>query len=305
MSTSSRHRKSEFVVNLGLFANILLAVAKTFIGIIGHSAALLADGINSTSDVVYYIAVKIFLRLAVKPADREHPYGHTQLESIAALVVGSFVITTAVAIFWGAINQAYDLYFGPGGHTPVISWLTLLVAVATIMVKICLTVITRRIGRATRNAAIMALAYDHRNDIFSATAAAIGIVGGRLGFAWCDPMAGALVAIVILRTGIKIIRESSAELMDDVPGVELDKSVRERVGSIPGMVEVEEVTAHRFGPYMVINVTIGVDGAISVNDGHVIAVRVEEAIRRDTELIQRVYVHYHPARDKAADGRTK
>lgn len=300
MSTASRQQKSESVVNLGLASNMLLAAAKTVIGIIGHSSALLADGINSTSDVVYYVVVKIFLRLAGKPADREHPYGHSQLESIAALVVGSFVITTAIAIFWEAINQAYDLYFGPPGDTPAISLVALIVALATIAVKIYLTIVTRRIGRSTRNAAIMALAYDHRNDIFSATAAAIGIVGGRMGFAWSDPAAGALVALVILRTGIKIIRESSAELMDDVPGDDLDQSVRERIGLIPGLVEVEEVTAHRFGPYMVINVTIGVDGALTVDEGHLIANRVEAAIMEDMALVQRIYVHYHPARDKSA-----
>jgi cation diffusion facilitator family transporter len=98
--TSKRNRKGNQAVVIGLLANIFLAGLKTSIGILGHSPALLADGINSTSDVAYYIVVSIFVRLAGKPADEEHPYGHNQLESIGALVVGSFVITTAVAIFW-------------------------------------------------------------------------------------------------------------------------------------------------------------------------------------------------------------
>ncbi|MCK7481890.1 MAG: cation transporter [Candidatus Moduliflexus flocculans] len=80
----------------------------------GHSPALLADGINSTSDVAYGIIVKVFIRKARKPADDEHPYGHRQLESIAAVVVGAFVLTTAVAIFWDAINRVYDLLAAGG-----------------------------------------------------------------------------------------------------------------------------------------------------------------------------------------------
>jgi len=290
----TRQKKSEYVVNLGLYSNILLAVLKTIIGIVGHSSALLADGINSTSDVVYYVVVKVFLRLAGKPADAEHPYGHSQLESIAALIVGSFVITTAVAIFWEAANQAFDLYFISNGHGMPISSIALIVALVTIIAKCVLTVITGKIGRETGNAAVVALAYDHRNDIFSATAAAVGIIGGRLGFTWCDPFAGAVVALVVLRTGIKIIRESSAELMDDVPGGSLDKDIRELIAGMPGAVAVEEVSAHRFGPYLVINLIIGVDGNMTVHAGDEIASAIERGIITRFELVRRVYVHYHP-----------
>ena len=112
-----RNRKSALAVNLGLAANVFLAVLKTSVGIVGHSPALLADGINSTSDVAYYLVVAVFMRLARKPADETHPYGHSQLESIASLVVGAFVITTAIAIFWDSVNNVFELlierYFGP------------------------------------------------------------------------------------------------------------------------------------------------------------------------------------------------
>ena len=114
MDSDQRERQSILAVNLGLAANVFLAALKTTIGILGHSPALLADGINSTSDVAYGIVVSVFMRKASKPADTEHPYGHRQLESIAALVVGSFVITTAVAIFWNAVNNVYDLLAGQG-----------------------------------------------------------------------------------------------------------------------------------------------------------------------------------------------
>jgi len=291
---SQRARRSIRAVNLGLAANILLAALKTTIGVVGRSPALLADGINSTSDVAYSVVVRVFMGLAGKPADPEHPYGHRQLESIAALVVGSFVITTAVAIFWDAVNTVYDLLMGQGsfgGAAVSALW----VALFTVALKLGLTVITRRIGRQTKNPAVLALAYDHRNDVFSALAAAGGIFLGRMGHPWVDPLAGALVALIILRTGIEILRESSAELMDTVPGAELAQQIADLLLAVPGVQAVEEILAHRFGPYLVVNVTIGVDGVLSVAAGDAIASRVEQALYENVEFLRQVHVHYHPA----------
>ncbi len=294
MGVFSKERLGMLAVNVGLFANILLAALKTFFGIVGHSPALLSDGINSTSDVVYYIVVKIFMNLAHKPADEEHPYGHRQLESIAALVVGSFVLTTAVAIFWDSINKVYDFWSGRAELAEATSW-TLVVALFTVVLKIILTIVTRKIGKETANQAVMALAYDHRNDILAAGAAALGIFLGRMGMPWVDPLAGALVALLILKTGIHILRESSDDLMDTVPGKELQKQINGILRTIPGVIEIDETKAHRFGPYLVLNVTIGVDGTISVDHGHQIATAAEEALYQQITAVKQVHMHYHPA----------
>ena len=299
MESEHRNRKILLAVNLGLTANIGLAIAKTTFGIVGHSPALLADGINSTSDVAYYIAVHVFMRLSRQPADHEHPYGHSQLESIAALVVGSFVLTTAVAIFWDAVNKVYDLLSGQGDFGGASVW-ALVVALLTVAIKITLTVVTRRIGRQTQNLAVFALAYDHRNDIFAASAAAVGIFLGRMGYPWVDPLAGAVVALVILRTGIEILRESSKDLMDTVPGKELHQQIVSTLMAVPGVKQVEETQAHRFGPYVVVNVTIGIDGALSVAEGDQIATQVEHALYHKVDFLRRVHVHYHPAVERRA-----
>jgi len=281
-------------VNTGLASNIFLAALKTTIGITGHSHALLADGINSTSDVAYNVVVWIFMRLSQKPADTEHPYGHTQLESIAALVVGSFVITTAIAIFWESVNYAFDLFSGIITTEGAAS-ITLWVALLTVVIKLGLTFFTQSIGRQTNNAAVLAIAYDHRNDVLSASAAALGIFLGRMGYHWVDPLAGALVALVILRTGIEILRESSAELMDAVPSKALTRQINELLDEVDGVQEVEEVHAHRFGPYLVVNVTVCVDEALSVAEGDAIATRVERTLYDNVDFLRRVYVHYHPS----------
>ena len=289
-----RERTGRRVVNLGLFWNIGLAAGKTAMGIIGHSTALLSDGVNSTSDVAYYIVVKIFMRMAGRPPDPEHPYGHRQMESIAALSVGSFVITTAIAIFWSAVNSVFDLWQGLADTSPPRLG-ALWVALFTVAVKIALTVYTRSVGKKTGNLAIRALAFDHRNDIFSALAASLGIFLARRGYPWVDPLAGALVALLILRTGIGILRQSAADLMDTVPSPMLDQKVRTVLEEIPEILVVEEIHAHRFGPYFVINLTIGVEESLTVKTGDAIATRVETLLTERVEMVRRVYVHYHPA----------
>jgi len=294
MIPEQRERKGILTVNLGLAANIFLAALKTSIGILGHSPALLADGVNSTSDVAYGIVVSVFMRLAGKPPDEEHPYGHSQMESIAAVVVGSFVMTTAIAIFWDAVNNVYDLLIEQGdfgGASIGALWVGLL----TVIIKLGLTAFTQRVGQQTQNAAVLALAYDHRNDVLSALAATIGIFFGRMGHPWVDPLAGALVALIILRTGIKILRESAADLMDTIPGQALAQQITALLDTIPGVQQVEEVHAHRFGPYLVANVTVCVDGSLSVTEGDRIATQVEHTLIKHIEYMRRVHVHYHPA----------
>jgi cation diffusion facilitator family transporter len=293
LTTKSRARESTLAIYLGLITNVFLAILKTTVGVLGHSPALLADGINSTSDVAYYIVVGIFMHKSNKPPDEEHPYGHRQLESIAALLVGSFVITTAIAIFWNSIDAIYDLVIGISEFSGA-SQAALWVALFTILLKWGLSVYTRGVGESHHNAAVLALARDHRNDLYSAAAAAIGIFLGRQGILWVDPLAGALVAFIILHTGIEILRESSAELMDDVPSKALAEEITALLHQHTDGVVIEELRAHRFGPHLVVNLTIGIDGSLTVTEGDAISTQVEYLLHENIDYLRQVYVHYHP-----------
>ena len=294
--TERRERIADRVVNTGLLVNIILAVVKLAVGIAGHSRALLADGINSTSDVAYYIALKVFTRIAGKPADKEHPYGHHQMESIAAVVIGAFVITTAIAIFWESINAAFDLWaHGAASDPKGFGLFSLATACGTIVVKIVLFFYARAAALRTKNAALMALAYDHRNDIFASAGAAVGITLTWLHLPWGDPLAGACVALIVLKTGIHILRESSNDLMDTLPGTELEEQVFTLASTVDGVKTIECIKAHRFGPYFVVNITVGVEGTLTVAQGDAIATDVEERLIDGIELLKNAYVHFHPA----------
>ena len=292
-ASRERNRKALLAVHVGLAANTLLALLKASIGIVGHSPALLADGINSTSDVAYGVVMAIFMKLSGKPADHEHPFGHDQMESIAAVVVGAFVISTAIAIFWTSANGVYKIFLGEWGFTGATE-IALWVSLAGAGLKVWLTLWTGRIGKETRNSAVKALAHDHRNDIYSALAATVGIFFGRSGVPWVDPLAGAIVSLVILHTGVEILRSATADLMDTLPGKRLGVEISNLLTSVDGVQAVEEVHAHRFGPYLVVNITIRVDGLLTVAQGDRIATRAEKILLEKIEFMRRVYVHYHP-----------
>lgn len=295
MSPPSREGRNLLAVNIGLAANVLLAVLKTAVGIAGHSPALLADGINSTSDVAYLIIVRIFMGLAGKPPDREHPLGHRQLESIAALVIGAFVIAAAIAIFWNAIDEVFDMLTGASDR-PVAEPAALWVALFTFVCKVGLTAFTYRVGRKTGSIAVLALAQDHRNDVFSISTATIGIMLGRTGYAWLDPLAAAMVALVILYTGISILRDSSADLMDILPNQAIYDHMRQLIQSVSGVEVLEEIHVHKIGFYLLVDVTIGVDGQLTVQEGDAIASRVEQILSDNVEYLRHLSVHYHPSR---------
>jgi len=300
---AERQKKTRFVVNLGLACNAVLAAAKLSLGVVGHSKALLADGINSISDVVYFLVVKFFVKLSDKPADPEHPYGHYQYETIAALVVGAFVITTGLAIFWDSINAVFDL---ASGETPAVAVksFTLWIAGGTIAIKFLLMLQARTIGRATNNLAVNALARDHRNDIFASFGVGIGILLSVIGFGWADPIAGAAVAVIVAKTGFSILLESADELMDSIPGDNLKRQFTDALADVRFVQGIEEIHAHRFGPYLVANITISIDGALCVTEADAIATATEKKLLSDVEMLRKVFVHCHPVRRDAGGSKS-
>ncbi len=299
---NDRDKLTNLSVNLGLVSNVLLSILKTGIGIVGHSPALLADGINSSSDVVYYIAVKIFMRQASKPADKEHPYGHRQLESISAIVVGAFILTTGIAIFWESINKVYELITLTETGRAASVW-ALVIAIFTFVLKIYLYYYTRANVRKTNNPTLKALANDHLNDIMASVAVIVGVIMGRLGFYWMDPAAGAIVAVYIIKTGMSIIMETSQDLMDSIPDDSFARELKSTALSVEGVLGIDELGIHRFGPYYTVNMTIAVNGSISVDAGHTISHGVEsKLLEHFSSGLRQVHIHYHPSQKKPSPG---
>ena len=156
MDHAHRQRSSLRAVDVGLVANLVLAGLKTTVGLLGRSPALFADGVNSLSDVVYYVVVRVFTVLGHKPPDREHPYGHERLESIASLIVGAFVLATGVGVLLDGVQRVLRLRAGEldyDGAAQIAVW----VALFTVGAKLVLWWWTRRVGNETGNPALAAL----------------------------------------------------------------------------------------------------------------------------------------------------
>ena len=233
MSTrESNERRNLVAVNLSLAANLVLAVpSRTGVGILGHSPAYLADGINSTSDVVYLSMVPAVDAMAEAP-DREHPFGHHQLETVAALVIGDFVLSTGVAVFWNAIREVFDLFTeresSSGAEAIAVSG-----RLDTMVLKG--GVVLRRPHRPADRQHRRAGPYPrppqrHPLDCL----AAVGICFGRSGFPGSIRPPAAIVAVVIFNTGLKILRDSSSDLMDILPDDRVIEEIRSILGAVPG-----------------------------------------------------------------------
>ena len=286
-------QRKKMILQLGLISNALLAVGKIAVGILGQSPALLAEGIMSTSDVAYYVVVSVFMRIASKPADTEHPQGHGQLESIGVVVVGAFVVSTAISVFWNSISTVINIFLQRSDFAGASQW-ALIVGAGTIVVKIGLSLMTSRAGKRMDSSMLAALAKDHINDVFSATAATLGIFLGRLGLVWVDPFAGAVVALVILKTGVEILQDGSAALMESTPSIKQREEMIAILDEIPGIQSVQSISSRQLGPYQALNLTLGIDGAISVREGDDLATRAEKALEQRWDTLRDIHIHYHP-----------
>jgi len=276
----------------GLIINVLLATAKIFAGAIGHAYVLIADGIESALDVGGSIVIWGGLTVAARPPDRTHPYGHGKAEPIAAIIVAVGVLAAAVGL---AIQSVREIFLPHHGPAP---W-TLVVLVVAVIVKETLFRYVIRFGRKVESTAVKTDAWHHRMDALTSIAAFIGIsvalIGGEK---WqsADDWAALVACALIAANGIRLARPAFYEIMDTAPGGKIVRSIRAIASSVPGVVEVEKCHARKMGLDYYVDLHVGVDGNISVHEGHEIAHRVKAAIQQSNSRVADVLVHIEPAR---------
>lgn len=275
---------------LGLCVNLLLGVVKLVGGLVGNSFALIADAVNSIGDVVTTVVVLFALRVAQRPADVEHPYGHTRAEGIAATNVALLVIISALFVGWEAIQRITVQHSIP----PV--W-TLWIAGANIVIKEGLYHYNVRIGKRTGSSAIIANAWDHRNDAFCALAVLIGLVAIRVGgpaFMWADEVASLFVVVAIIWTGMRLFRSSASELMDAQADPEYVGYIREAALSVAGVEGVETLWVRKSGLEFFADIHIEVNQHVSVAEGHRIGHQVKSRLLEEFPNLRDVLVHLEP-----------
>src|SRR6266446_5082371 len=276
----------------GLAINIMLASVKIVAGFFGNAYVLIADGIESAMDVGGSIVIWGGLKVAARPPDPTHPYGHGKAEPIAAVIVAIGVLVAALGLAIQSVREIFLPHHGPAPYT-------LGILIVVIVVKEFLFRYVNRIGRDVESTAVQTDAWHHRSDALTSAAAFIGIsvalIGGKR---WqsADDWAALFACAVIAANGIRLLRPAFYEIMDTAPRAKFVRSICQAATSVPGVVEVEKCRARQMGLDFYVDLHVGVDGKMSVHEGHEIAHRVKSAIQQSDSRVADVLVHIEPAK---------
>ncbi|PWI58585.1 cation diffusion facilitator family transporter [Sulfoacidibacillus thermotolerans] len=290
----TQEQKSNQLAFYSLLLNVVLTAGKGIVGVIAHSDALLADAAHSGADVAGSIAVLIGIRVARRPADSDHPYGHGKAEEIAASLVAMLLILAGLDVVYSSVRQFLTLSSAPDS-------LALYTAVIAMLAKEGMYHYQLRVAQKLSSPALYAGAADHRSDVYSSLAAAVGIFLALLG-KWnhiqalrlADPVAGFLVAAVVVHIGYQLAKQSYRSLMDQVLDPESTKEMLAVAMAVEGVLRIDDLRARSFGSYLVIDIKLSVDGEATVSAGHRVAKEVKYQMMKRFHSVADVFVHVNP-----------
>jgi len=268
--------------------NAVLTVIKLAAAVISGSKAMLADALESASDIIVTFAVLLSLRVADKPRDADHPYGHGKVESLVSQVIGGVLFVAGFAILWIAIQGIMD----PPEEAPGV--IAFWVALGTIGVKEILFRFTIKVGRKSGSPVVEANAWGHRSDAYSSIVTVVGIGGALAGAPILDPVAAALVSLFIFRMGFNILRKSTYELMDGAPDIELLERATSLAESVDGVVHAHRIRGRRTGRGIWLDLTVDMDSQMSIEKGHAIAHKAKQLIMNEMAEVEDVMIHVNP-----------
>lgn len=288
-----RTKETRRVTIVGAVVNLVLAAFKVIAGVIGQSQSLIADGIHSLSDLISDGLVLFAATHAASAPDEEHPYGHARYETAATLGLGLLLIAVAVGIVWDAV----DRLFSPEELLQP-EMLTLYVAAFSIFSNEALYWYTIKVADRINSPMLRANAWHHRSDAISSVVVLVGIAGTIAGLPYLDAIAAVLVGLMIARIGWELGYGSLQELVD--AGLEQQKvdQLRKAILSIDDVRDVHMLRTRRHGHLAAADVHVQVDPWLSVSEGHMISVAVEQAARKSLEELTDVTVHIDPEDDE-------
>ena len=279
------------VALISILVSALLAVGKIVVGWFAGSTSVVADGVESAGDVIASGFVLLGFMIAARPADKNHPYGHGRYETLTGLLVGIILFVGGVGICYRSLQHVGAIHAPPAAF----GFIPLLVS---LIAKVALSAVKFRVGSSIRSAAIIADAWNDFVDIISASAAmtALGLtLWDPSRFLAADHYGGFAVGLIVIFTGIRIAKETSARLTDAMPDPNLLDQIRHVALNVPGTVGVEKLFARNTGLQYHVELHLEVDPEITVRQAHEIANEVRFAIRRRLNWVADVLVHVEPA----------
>jgi cation diffusion facilitator family transporter len=283
------------VTLVGGAVNVILLLFKFVAGIVGHSAAMVADAVHSLSDFVTDVIVLIFVRISSKPEDKDHEYGHAKYETLAMTIIGVALLLVAVGIVYSGLTKIIAWAQGEVLKAPGL--MALWAALLSVVLKEAVYHYSMVEARKLNSQAVEANAWHHRSDALSSVGTAIGIGGAIfLGQRWAvlDPVASTVVGVLIIKVSVELLRNGIGDLMEHSLPEEVENEILQLAASVPGVVEPHELRTRRLGNHYAIELHILMDGNITLCEAHEKASEVEDLLRAHYGPETHIAVHVEP-----------
>lgn len=278
---TSRERSIYRVTLTGSGVNVLLIVVKLIAGIVGNSAAMIADAVHSLSDFLTDIAVIVFVKLSSKPQDEDHDYGHGKYETLATALIGIALLFVGVLILIDGGMKIWRVIHGAVLPSPGI--IAFVAAIVSIALKEWCYRFTVRVGKKVHSEALIANAWHHRSDALSSVGTALGIGGAiALGAQWTvlDPIAAVLVGILIVVTSLKLLQSSMNELLEKSLPETVEREIERITLTEPEVSGLHHLRTRKIGSIIAIDMHVRMPGEMSLYDAHLHTSHIEEMLRK-------------------------
>ena len=292
-----REKEIRRITLWGAVVNIVLTAGKIVAGIFGRSAAMVADGIHSLSDLLSDAVVLVFTHISSKGKDRDHSFGHGKFETLATLIVSIILVTVGGNLMSNGIRSIIGVFNGT--EIPKPGYIALIAAAVSIALKEWLYHATVRVGKKTGSTVVIANAWHHRSDALSSIGSLIGIGGAIvLGDKWTvlDPLASCLISIAIIVVAVKMALPSLAELLETSLPEDIEQEIIRIASSVKGVNDIHDLKTRRNGISFIIDAHIVVNPEMSIVEAHDISTDVEEALRMKYGPETQLSIHVEPDR---------
>ena len=297
VSKNSREKEIFRVTLEGSIVNLLLLIFKFIAGIMGHSAAMVADAVHSLSDFVTDIIVIVFVKISGKPEDDNHRYGHGKYETLATAMIGVALFVVGIGLLVNGATKIYGVI--NGAILPAPSMIALIAAVVSIVAKELLYRYTVRAGKKLNSQAVIANAWHHRSDAFSSIGTVIGIGGAIfLGERWriLDPIAAVAISGFILKVAIELIKPCLDELLERSLPADTERKIMDIIESFPEISSPHHLRTRRIGSHIAIEVHVRLDGKTSLEEAHAVVTMVERRLKDEFGPDTHIGIHMEPVK---------
>ena len=297
MSMNSREKSIFRVTWIGSIVNFILLALKFIAGILGHSAALIADAVHSLSDFITDIIVIVFVKISGKPEDDDHKYGHGKYETLATALIGIALFAVGIGLLVSGATKVSEVI--NGAVLPAPSIIAFAVAGVSIIAKEILYRYTVRVGKNLNSQAVIANAWHHRSDAFSSIGTLIGIGGAIfLGEKWriLDPIAAIVVSGFIIKVSIDLIKPCVDELLERSLPAETEKQILDIITSFPEVSSPHHLRTRRIGNHIAIEVHLRMDGNTTLENAHSVATEVEKRLKEEFGPDTHIGIHMEPTK---------